>query len=46
MNPIVDMFEDDETEVTVGKYITYDEYVIQGNMLHVRRTDHMEYVGS
>ena len=46
MDPIVNIFEDDETEVTVGKYITYDEYVIQGNMSHVRRTEHIECVGS
>ena len=46
MDPIVDTFEDDETEVIVGRHITYDEYVTYGNMLHVRRTEHMECIGS
>ena len=46
MDFIADMFEDDETEVIVGRYITYDEYVIHGNNLYVRRTEHMEYVNS
>ena len=46
MDPIVDTFEDDETEVIVGRHTTYDEYVTDGNMLHLRRTEHIEYVGS
>ena len=46
MDPIIDTFEDDETEVIVGRYITHDEYVTYGNMLHVRRTEHIEYVGN
>lgn len=46
MDFIVDMFEDDEPEVIVGRYITYDEYVTYGNNLHVNRTEHMEYVNT
>ena len=46
MDFIADMFEDDETEVVVGQYITYDVYVVYGNNLYVRRTEHMEYVNS
>ncbi len=46
MDPITAMFEDEENDVTViaGRVCTFDEYVISGNTLHVKRTEYTEYL--
>ena len=46
MDPITVMFEDEGNDATViaGRVYTCDEYVISGNTLHVKRTEHMEYL--
>lgn len=46
MEPITAMFEDEgnDNAVIVGRVYTCDKYAIQGNTLHVKRTEYMEYL--
>lgn len=46
MDPITAMFEDNENDDTViiGRVITYDEYMVSGNTLRVKRTEYAGYL--